>query len=710
METPNILNGRFYKIVSKCDNEVVSHCQNCPAKIQGSITSTGSFIMAFEVIDLIFIVSSHPSNSYIYILLLQRKHPDTFSKFEATEGKKQGIAEPSNFASTQLKVFENPQSVSTDLVNKLVINYIVEEMRPICTVEKSAFVKLVESLSGKKPCDRKTLRSRLEAAKSTVIGYIKKDFDKIAGVINEVHTFYDLKIDKISGTVTDNAKNFSKAFNVFSMSLSDTNVNNDNDNFAEFPELENCNEVNVETLTYFDEEATFPKDKYRQRPWMDACKLEECQLKASSTICSKHFSELDYNSTIVARRRLHKEAVPSLNINNKDEKMEVDSGPSYSRNQDEGIKQLPENTKSSLSPKTPRYVGDLRPDHFSTPRKAKRNLEFVKQVVTQQRKKCKILNEDKKKLEKQILSLKDLVEVLKQRRLLSDKASAAIMDSTPDSLKNILERQLVARNAKFTPELRAFALTLHYYSPWAYNFVREEFNNLLPHPDTLREWYMVIDGSPGFSKESFNALKMQVKQDKNVIINLVMDEMSIRELVEYSNGRYYGYVDLGMGSEHDGDHDNKDEAKSAFVFMGVSLGSYWKLPLGSITFDGAAVNIAMCNELGTQYQFPDLKPSFQFNNMEVHTFWDACHMVKLVRNTLGDRKILYDPNGNPIEWKYIESIEKLQAREGLRAGTKLTARHINFQNEKMKVSLVVQTLSRSVSSALLVCKELNIEG
>ncbi|KAF2892739.1 hypothetical protein ILUMI_13434 [Ignelater luminosus] len=326
----------------------------------------------------------------------------------------------------------------------------------------------------------------------------------------------------------------------------------------------------------------FPKDKHRQRAWIDACKLEECQLKASSTICSKHFSELDYNSTIVARRRLHKEAVPSLNINNKDEKMEVDSGPSCSviqpnaqssiidtnisastgfyytcfvnsRNQDDGIKQLPENTKSSLSPKTHRYVGDLRPDHFSTPRKAKRNLEFVKQVVTQQRKKCKMLNEDKKKLEKQILSLKDL--------------------------------------------------------------------------------------TPGFSKESFNALKMQVKQDKNVIINLVMDEMTIRELVEYSNGRYYGYVDLGMGSEHDGDHDNKDEAKSAFLIE--ESGAQCR----SITFDEAAVNIAMCNELGTQYQFPDLKPSFQFNNMEVHTFWDACHIVKLVRNTLGDRKILYDPNG-----------------------------------------------------------------
>ncbi|KAF2879005.1 hypothetical protein ILUMI_27168, partial [Ignelater luminosus] len=193
-------------------------------------------------------------------------------------------------------------------VNKLVINYIFEEMRPVRTVEKPASVKLVEFLSGKKPCDRKTLRSKSEAAKSMVIGYIKEElaktkyvcttaaicsaqynsyldvtvhfiddknferksfvlcckrfefahsFDKIARVINEVHTFYDLKLDKISGTVTDNARNFSKAFNVFSMSLSDTNVNNNNDNFAEFPELENCNEVNLETLPYFDEEATY---------------------------------------------------------------------------------------------------------------------------------------------------------------------------------------------------------------------------------------------------------------------------------------------------------------------------------------------------------------------------------------------------------------------------------------------------------------------
>ncbi|KAF2899995.1 hypothetical protein ILUMI_06188 [Ignelater luminosus] len=189
----------------------------------------------------------------------------------------------------------------------------------------------------------------------------------------------------------------------------------------------------------------------------------------------------------------------------------------------------------------------------------------------------------------------------------------------------------------------------------------------------LQEWYTVIDGAPRFSKESFNALKLQVQEDKNVIINLVMDEISIRELIEYSNGWYYGYVDLGMGNENDRGHDNKDEAKSAFVFMGVSLRSQWKLPLRyclikslsgsqranllkkclqlieecgaqcrSITFDGAAVNIAMCNE------FPDnMKPSFKFYNMKVHTFWDACHMILLeMSSTIGAV-----PKQTSPEWK-----------------------------------------------------------
>ncbi|KAF0744227.1 THAP domain-containing protein 1-like [Aphis craccivora] len=39
--------------------------------------------------------------------------------------------------------------------------------------------------------------------------------------------------------------------------------------------------------------------------------------------------------------------------------------------------------------------------------------------------------------------------------------------------------------------------------PKAYNYMRKTFGKLLPHPRTLRRWYMVVDGNPGFTRESF---------------------------------------------------------------------------------------------------------------------------------------------------------------------------------------------------------------
>lgn len=56
-------------------------------------------------------------------------------------------------------------------------------------------------------------------------------------------------------------------------------------------------------------------------------------------------------------------------------------------------------------------------------------------------------------------------------------------------------------------EVKKFALTLNYYSPCGYNYVRKEFKNNLPHPRTLSNWYSKIDGEPGFTIESFEALK-----------------------------------------------------------------------------------------------------------------------------------------------------------------------------------------------------------
>lgn len=82
-------------------------------------------------------------------------------------------------------------------------------------------------------------------------------------------------------------------------------------------------------------------------------------------------------------------------------------------------------------------------------------------------------------------------------------------------------------------------------------------------------------------------------------------------------------------------------------------------------------------------------------------------MIKLVRNTLGDKKILIDSNGQKIKWYDVQMLQTIQETIGLHAANKLRQKHIRFFENKMNVRLAVQILSSSVSSALLLCEKLN---
>jgi len=100
-------------------------------------------------------------------------------------------------------------------------------------------------------------------------------------------------------------------------------------------------------------------------------------------------------------------------------------------------------------------------------------------------------------------------------------------------------KQLKVATCKIiTPEIRKFALTLHFYSLAAYNYVRDAFNKNLPHPSTLKNWYSTVDGTPGFTSESLNVLKIKYKEmetkNKKLIFGLIMDEVYINDQVHYN--------------------------------------------------------------------------------------------------------------------------------------------------------------------------------
>jgi hypothetical protein len=66
------------------------------------------------------------------------------------------------------------------------------------------------------------------------------------------------------------------------------------------------------------------------------------------------------------------------------------------------------------------------------------------------------------------------------------------------------------KGSKYSPELKAFAMTLQFYSSKAYKFVRKTFNLALPHESQIRKWYAKIPADPGFTEPAFNALRLKV--------------------------------------------------------------------------------------------------------------------------------------------------------------------------------------------------------
>lgn len=123
--------------------------------------------------------------------------------------------------------------------------------------------------------------------------------------------------------------------------------------------------------------------------------------------------------------------------------------------------------------------------------------------------------------------------------------------------------------------------------------------------------------------------------------------------------------------------------------------------------DGAASNIAMLNKMGANLTIQNLVPyiSHPVTKDKVFILLDACHMLKLVRNAFASMKILWDKDDGIIRWDHIESLIHLQETEGLHAATKIRRRHLNWQREKMKVSIAAQILSTSVANALLFCEQ-----
>lgn len=129
----------------------------------------------------------------------------------------------------------------------------------------------------------------------------------------------------------------------------------------------------------------------------------------------------------------------------------------------------------------------------------------------------------------------------------------------------------------------------------------------------------------------------------------------------------------------------------------------------SLTFDGCPANVTIAKQLGCLLDIGEMTTSFDhpISKQPVYVFFDACHMLKLVRNAFESIGVFKDCRGRTIEWSHLQNLNKLQEKEHLHLANKIRHSHIFFLNQKMKVKLASQLFSNSVADGLKFCTGLD---
>lgn len=351
------------------------------------------------------------------------------------------------------------------------------------------------------------------------------------------------------------------------------------------------------------------------------------------------------------------------------------------------------------------------------------------------RKKVKRLQSKLQRRDKKIKNFNQLLSELKAKVKISSDLEQVLVNNFSgfplDFIMNIKSNAGAKTTSRYSDVMKQFSLTLHFYSPKAYKFLRKHFP--LPHPNRLKSWISRVQCQPGYLDEVFRFLNENKDNPSFSALkecSLVFDSMAIRKQLIWDNSRqcFIGNVDLGGIATPESD----ELAKEALVFQIVSYTKKFRCPVAyflvngisscllaeiarncivklqdvgvtvrTVTCDGTAANLQALNSLGCNISPVNLKCFFKHPSLDVNVYaiLDPCHMLKLARNALAEKQFFAGPDGD-IKWSYFVKLEQLQHEEQLNFANSLGKGHVNFHNKKMNVSLAAQTLSSSVAGAM----------
>lgn len=212
------------------------------------------------------------------------------------------------------------------------------------------------------------------------------------------------------------------------------------------------------------------------------------------------------------------------------------------------------------------------------------------------------------------------------------------------------------------------------------------------------------------------------------VLSLLFDEMAIRKHIQFTDSRMLGF------EQFDGiDPAQAKPASNGIVYMVSAINDIFQLPvayyfittlnstqkslamtkiakaiiatgaiLASITFDGIVTNPSMCAQLNANLDVysNDFKPFFEIDGHRIFILYDPSHTEKLVRNVLGDKKVIYDDENNEIKWLYIERLVRCREDHNFWISHKLNRSHLDFRSNIMKVKIAAETLSGSAADSI----------
>jgi len=240
---------QYFKVVEEGDKNLRARCTLCSDSAKPLSCARNTTSNFKKHLD-----SVHKTTSLIAILPQTTKRKRSEDD-EGNQAKRQATLER--------------RAISSEEIRKVVMEYVIEDMLPLTTVESSAFRKLIDKLSPRpvQLPDRKTISLCIEQAYDTMMKKIKETLGKVESVsttadvwtsqhrsylgmtvhwiddkslkrqkaaiacicitgrhtydilaakIEEIHRSFGLH-GKISATVTDNGSNFVKAFTSFSV-------------------------------------------------------------------------------------------------------------------------------------------------------------------------------------------------------------------------------------------------------------------------------------------------------------------------------------------------------------------------------------------------------------------------------------------------------------------------------------------------------------